>query len=298
VPLSNISPEQSQVVLAVWMFALGSAVGSFLNVVVYRLPAGLSLVHPGSRCPACQHPIRWFDNVPVFGWVMLRGCCRDCKARISPRYPIVETVTALLFVLLLLTEGISSADNLPRQPIQAPSGTVASPLGTGEAAALVAYHLLLTCTMLCAVLIEYDGNRLPVTLLAPALIVGVVAPVVVPELRPVSAGAVTQGWLGALVDGAAGLAAGLVFGALMRPALGAKWKTGFLLTLATVGLFLGWQACVALGFTAVAVHLLVRAASAIFPWLQRVPPTTWLATATFVWIINWKTIVRAWPALA
>lgn len=77
---------------------LGGTIGSFLNVVVYRWPRGKSLVHPGSRCPQCDHPIRWYDNLPVVGWIRLRGRCRDCKAAISVRYPAVEAVTALLFL--------------------------------------------------------------------------------------------------------------------------------------------------------------------------------------------------------
>jgi leader peptidase (prepilin peptidase)/N-methyltransferase len=78
---------------------LGLLIGSFLNVVVYRVPAGLSLVSPGSACPACGHPVRSRDNVPVLSWLLLRGRCRDCDAPISVRYPLVELATGLLFAL-------------------------------------------------------------------------------------------------------------------------------------------------------------------------------------------------------
>jgi leader peptidase (prepilin peptidase)/N-methyltransferase len=81
-----------------FLFALGACVGSFLNVVVYRLPRGQSLITPPSRCPECQTPLAWYDNVPVFGWIFLRGKCRYCGKPISPRYPIVEAITGLLFV--------------------------------------------------------------------------------------------------------------------------------------------------------------------------------------------------------
>lgn len=76
---------------------LGACIGSFLNVVIYRVPAGLSIVSPGSRCPNCDHPIRGFDNVPIVSWILLRAKCRDCHAPISARYPAVELVTAVLF---------------------------------------------------------------------------------------------------------------------------------------------------------------------------------------------------------
>jgi len=79
---------------------LGGLVGSFLNVVSHRLPAGLSIVHPPSSCPHCKHPIRPWHNVPVVGWLTLRGQCRDCSEPISVRYPIVEFATASLFALL------------------------------------------------------------------------------------------------------------------------------------------------------------------------------------------------------
>ncbi|HEX4056308.1 MAG TPA: prepilin peptidase [Tepidisphaeraceae bacterium] len=81
-----------------FLFALGACVGSFLNVVVYRLPRGISLVTPASRCPRCETPLAWYDNIPVFGWIFLRGKCRYCKQPISPEYPIVEAITGLLFV--------------------------------------------------------------------------------------------------------------------------------------------------------------------------------------------------------
>jgi leader peptidase (prepilin peptidase)/N-methyltransferase len=83
----------------------GLAVGSFLNVVAWRLPRGESLVHPGSRCPSCEAPIRPYDNVPVLSWLLLRGRCRACGAPISPRYPIVEAATAALFVAVVLVKG-------------------------------------------------------------------------------------------------------------------------------------------------------------------------------------------------
>ncbi|MCW2774061.1 MAG: peptidase domain protein [Nocardioides sp.] len=79
---------------------LGLLVGSFLNVVIYRVPAGLSLVAPGSACPACAHPVRPRDNLPVVSWLVLHGRCRDCAAPIAARYPLVELATALLFLVV------------------------------------------------------------------------------------------------------------------------------------------------------------------------------------------------------
>jgi len=79
------------------LFILGLAFGSFLNVCITRIPRDLSIITPGSHCPACGAPIRWHDNIPVLSWGLLRGRCRDCRARISLRYPAVELLTAVLF---------------------------------------------------------------------------------------------------------------------------------------------------------------------------------------------------------
>lgn len=92
-------------VYIIFLFALGACVGSFLNVVVYRLPKAnnwwegiKSLIHPPSHCPKCNKPLAWYDNIPVFGWIFLGGKCRSCKLPISPRYPIVEAICGGLFV--------------------------------------------------------------------------------------------------------------------------------------------------------------------------------------------------------
>jgi leader peptidase (prepilin peptidase)/N-methyltransferase len=82
----------------------GAVVGSFLNVVAYRLPRRESLVTPGSRCPGCGTPIKPYDNIPVLGWLVLRGRCRACRRAISPRYPAVEAATAALAVSVVLVK--------------------------------------------------------------------------------------------------------------------------------------------------------------------------------------------------
>jgi leader peptidase (prepilin peptidase)/N-methyltransferase len=85
------------IVSSLFVFVFGSAVGSFLNVVIYRLPAGLSLINPPSRCPKCGHTLGKNENIPILGWIWLKGRCKWCKTPISPRYPLVEAVTGLMF---------------------------------------------------------------------------------------------------------------------------------------------------------------------------------------------------------
>lgn len=93
------------VLVAVWVGALGLIIGSFLNVVVWRVPRQESVVSPPSACPRCGHRIRARDNVPVVSWLVLRGRCRDCGAPISARYPAVEAATGVLFAVLGLAVG-------------------------------------------------------------------------------------------------------------------------------------------------------------------------------------------------
>lgn len=88
-------------------FIFGAVVGSFLNVCIYRLPLGQSVVSPGSRCMDCGAAVRWYDNIPILSWLVLRGRCRSCKAPFSIRYPLVELLTGLLTLLLMLKFGPS-----------------------------------------------------------------------------------------------------------------------------------------------------------------------------------------------
>jgi leader peptidase (prepilin peptidase)/N-methyltransferase len=92
--------------VAAWVVLVGATLGSFLNVVIARLPAGESIVSPRSRCPRCGHPIAWYDNVPIVSWFALRGRCRSCRGRISPRYPLVEAAIAAAAVAALLRHGV------------------------------------------------------------------------------------------------------------------------------------------------------------------------------------------------
>jgi leader peptidase (prepilin peptidase)/N-methyltransferase len=124
---------------------LGLAVGSFLNVVIWRVPRGESVVHPPSGCPQCGHAIRPVDNVPVASWLLLRGRCRDCGEPISRRYPAVEAATAVVFVLTTLVIGVSWA--LPA-------------------------FLYLASIAVCLTLIDIDTHRLPDAIVLPSYGVG------------------------------------------------------------------------------------------------------------------------------
>jgi leader peptidase (prepilin peptidase) / N-methyltransferase len=94
-------------VIPLFFFLFGIVIGSFLNVCISRIPEGLSVVSPASRCPRCEKPIRPYDNIPVLSWFLLRGKCRNCHLPISPMYPIVEFLTGALFVLTYYSFGLT-----------------------------------------------------------------------------------------------------------------------------------------------------------------------------------------------
>ncbi len=105
--MSDISAPIPSWIVALVCFVLGLAIGSFLNVAIYRIPRGESVVAPGSRCPGCSAPIRAWDNVPVLSFLLLRGRCRNCNRLISPLYPFVEITTAVLFLVIGLFGGLT-----------------------------------------------------------------------------------------------------------------------------------------------------------------------------------------------
>lgn len=133
------------------LFAFGLVFGSFGNVVIWRLPRGESLSHPSSHCPTCGAPIAWYDNIPVVSWLVLRSRCRNCKAPISPRYPIVELLSGLLWV----AAGVRFGQSL-----------------SALAAAAFFYLLLLLAW------IDFDTMRLPNVLVGTLAVLGALGVIV------------------------------------------------------------------------------------------------------------------------
>ena len=295
-----------EVLLVAWFFVIGAAIGSFLNVVVYRLPSGMSLISPPSHCPACNHRIRWFDNVPIFSWLALRGRCRDCRAAISARYPAVEAITACMFALLTTVEFIFKGINLPTREIFDAANSSLSAWNDPQLYGILLFHLLLLCTLLAAALIEIDGHSPPLRLFLPALAVGLIAPWVWPHLRPVLAWpGLAQLWgrAAGAADCMAGLAAGGLLGffawRVQRPKgdspifANAKIGTvpGMAWGLVCVGVFLGWQAVCGVAFVLLLLSLLAAAVGKGRKLAQPWPFSVWLYTVTLAWIMAWSPIV-------
>ncbi|MFM7450570.1 MAG: prepilin peptidase [Leptolyngbyaceae cyanobacterium] len=227
-------------------FILGAAVGSFLNVVVYRLPAGQSPVYPPSRCPKCQHRLRPHENVPVLGWLWLKGRCAHCRQSISMRYPIVEAATGLLFLLVFWQFGFSGL-------------TIAG--------------WLLLSWLLALALIDLDTLTLPNSLTQSGLVLGLVFQFLL--------GGVSIGWFGGaitqLVSGIFGAVLGLwlvdtiiLLGSL---ALGQTAMGGGDAKLAAmIGAWLGWKLLLLTGFLACLLGAIVGGVAMALGRLSRHQP--------------------------
>jgi leader peptidase (prepilin peptidase)/N-methyltransferase len=196
------TPDTSILVLATIM---GLAIGSFLNVVIYRLPLGQSLLTPPSTCPACRTRLRAIDNVPVLSWLMLGGKCHHCKAAISPQYPLVEFVTGVLFLLI----------------------TWVTPMGP-----LLVARLILVVILITLFGIDLHHQILPNTITLPGIVVGFLFSLAGPP-----------GWPSSLLGIALG--AGILYGiAAAYYAVRREEGLGMgdVKMLAMIGAFLGWKA--------------------------------------------------------
>lgn len=180
----------------VFLFALGACVGSFLNVVVWRLPRGESLVLPPSHCPKCGHHLAWYDNIPILGWVFLSGRCRYCKEKISPRYPIVELITALIFAGCYLLLFVAQIGPVAAKNTFVPSptgGVMLEPLNPVAHWPLLLLYLVILSCLLAASLIDLELFVIPLEIpyflaLAAFIIHGVFDSPKMPGALNVSAG--------------------------------------------------------------------------------------------------------------
>lgn len=212
------------VILVTFAGLFGLAIGSFLNVVVWRLPRGESLASPPSACPKCGHEIRARDNIPVIGWLALRGRCRDCGEPISARYPLVEAATGVAFATIALVVGIE------------PPAVWALPA-----------YLYLAAISIALALIDLDTRRLPNRIVLPSLAVGAAL------LALASWASGDWGALLRAVIGSAGLFVLYFAIALIAPR---GMGMGDVKLAAVLGLYLGWLGWGPLAVGAFAAFLL------------------------------------------
>ena len=192
-------------IFEIFSFVLGAVVGSFLNVIILRLPEEKSIVFPASHCPKCQHAIRFYDNIPLISYLFLKGRCRDCGGSISGRYPLVEGLTAILSLLIYWKFGPSLQ---------------------------YLCVFLFTCSLVVITFIDLDHQIIPDVISLPGIPVFFLAAVFVMNLRFLDA------FLGFLIGGGVLYSVAFVYELITkREGMGG----GDIKLLAMIGAFLGWQ---------------------------------------------------------
>ena len=268
---------------------LGGIFGSFINVVAYRLPLGMSLSRPGSHCPTCRRPIRWYDNVPVLGWIRLGGRCRNCGARISARYPLVEAAVAVVAALLAWR---ATGSWIPDASVD----------GGGIFQVDVvqfAFHLLLMCTLIAEALIEFDGHVPPARLIWLPCGVGLLMLLIWLSLQPVAKWVERDGaWAGL-----SGMLAAVAIGAgpwlcawIRDRRSGIARANTALGELVLVGVFLGDRAVVAIGVVSMMILLAGQLATRVWPAAGRRGWAGCLAAATLIWLLVDPGVLPECPA--
>jgi leader peptidase (prepilin peptidase)/N-methyltransferase len=189
------------------LFVFGLMIGSFLNVCISRIPAGESIVSPGSRCPRCRKAIAWYDNIPVISYLSLGGRCRSCGLTISPQYPIVELVTALAFV----GQGLAIGDDMP----------------------FLISRLVFTAMLIVLFGTDLEVMRLPNVITLPGIAIGLACSLFLPA---------GPGIQSSLVGAALGAAVPWVIRWIWLKATGVDGMgLGDVKMMAMIGAFLGWQ---------------------------------------------------------
>ncbi len=255
------------------VFFFGSCIGSFLNVVIYRLPAGISIVRPSSHCPRCKHKLGNTENVPVLGWLWLKGRCRWCKTPISIRYPLVEATTGILFLLVYWHEGLSITT--------------------------IGYWYLLS-NLLTLALIDLDLMILPNPLTQSGLVLGLVFQIAMGWNESQLPGAATHliiGIMGAvlaiwLFDGI-GIMGTLAFG---QTAMGG----GDPKLAAMIGAWLGWKYLLLTGFLACLIGAIIGGGAMVLGWYkskQAIPFGPYLALGAVLTVFFGEAILSAYLQL-
>lgn len=215
-------------------FIFGSIAGSFLNVCIYRMPLGKSVVWPGSHCPNCERKIPWYDNIPFVSYILLKGRCRFCKESISPRYLIVELLTAIMFVVLFNYYGLSYDFFV---------------------------YTVFICSLIIATFVDIKHRIIPDEVSLGGMAIGFVLSAIKGfNLKPITYNTrpVFDSFLGIIIGGSIIYLTGLLFDLvyfkmLKKPPIQGETSSmggGDVKLLAMVGAFLGWQKVVVTFFLA------------------------------------------------
>jgi leader peptidase (prepilin peptidase)/N-methyltransferase len=247
------------------IFIFGAIIGSFLNVCIHRMPKGESVVRPASRCPRCKEPIRFYDNIPIVSYLALKGRCRACGYRIPLRYPVVELLTAVLFLSLYLVFGVNDRS--------------------------VTYAAFISA-LIVATFVDLQTQEIPDEISLGGLAAGLALSFVFPCLQGQSSGVsgIIQSGLGALAGGGSiylmGLFGGIVF---KKEAMGG----GDVKLMAMVGSFLGWKLALLVFFMAPIFGSVVGIALKLKDGRDTIPYGPYLSLAAVVAIFFGEKIIKS-----
>lgn len=296
--------------VATWFVAVGASIGSFLNVVAYRLPLGKKL-GGNSRCPFCETPIDGTDNVPVLAWIKLRGRCRACRLPISAQYPIIEFAVAIVFFVIYCSEFLFSGGNLP--------GVSGNRIGVGGLTRItvssvlvirLASYLFAMSALIGAALIAVRNRRVPFGLYIWALVPYTIAilvhpPTVIVRWREALPVGPVEARLDSFTSLLCGVAAGIALARLLAPLVYRNFDRSFFASdpqtagarqflgaMAVAGGLLGWQAVVPFGW----VLLLASIFSSLLlrryrEWGNMADLTVWVWLGLLLFRAAWKRIV-------
>ena len=178
-----------EVLTVFWVFALAASVGSFLNVVIYRLPLKMNLSHPKSHCPQCKTEISAWDNIPILGWLKLGGKCRNCKCRISARYPLVEASVGIIVIAIFTGELLRGCSNLPFHSYAHHTHSYMSEIVWEMRFDLILIsfmHAYLVVMLLVFAIISMDEMEVPSTLIRRSILLIAVVGLILPDVYPVA----------------------------------------------------------------------------------------------------------------
>jgi leader peptidase (prepilin peptidase)/N-methyltransferase len=243
------------------VFVLGACWGSFLNVCIYRIPAELSVVKPRSRCPKCMTNLAWKDNIPILGWVLLGGKCRYCKASISPRYPAIELLTAVLFAWVWWVYPYNW---------------------------LVLPYAVMVFGLILGSMVDFDEMWLPDRCTIGGMIIGPIFSFFLPAMHGVTTR--MEGLLESLIGLAAGFGSLWLVGALGKLIL-KKDAMGFgdVKLMGALGAFLGWQSIVFIVFVSSLLGTMVGVSFILLgkkEWQSKIPFGPYIALAAIIWMLG------------
>ncbi|MCX5686708.1 MAG: prepilin peptidase [Candidatus Omnitrophica bacterium] len=211
-----------ETLIGIFVFMFGAIIGSFLNVCIHRIPKNESIVFPMSHCPNCNRNIFWYDNIPMLSYIVLKGECRFCGSKISPRYFVIEFLTALFLFLLFLAFGIT-----PK---------------------FFAYSVF-TCGLIVATFVDFEIQEIPDQISIGGIVVGLASAAIFPSIFDTASrfASIPNSFLGAAIGGASTYAMGVLGHVVFKKeAMGG----GDVKLMAMVGAFLGWKLAIVTFFVA------------------------------------------------